>query len=470
MKGFGAVMTEERARALSRHPFVKLVEEDGAVELADAPSRFDFASATPVSSSTAHRPPRLLPLTVPENCPWSGSYFLCSYPDDTFWHLDLLDNQGTINANHKYAFSTTGAGVRAYIVDTGVYGQHSEFYDTNGNSRVEIGANMTIDPDIGDAVEPSDEEPPITLDYAPANFPCNQWQTTANAGIGHGTAVASVLGGNSTGVAKNVTIVPVKVFNCEGYTAKLAVARGLDWIISDMQGRPGRAVVSMSIFFDTVLVNLYGVREDAQMCEDSFGSHTYTNCVSALENEVNNVIGANIPVVVSANNRNDGECRTSPARMGYGNESTFPSTHRTITVGGTMYLKDQLNNYSYQQWTCAAAPEGCDAALVNSTTGYGRGSNYGPCASIWAPAWNIHVAGASGANSYRTPGGASSGTSFSAPFTAGVVARLLERNSSLTPDQIWQALVARANQRWGMPDFDPSAVENHLLVYLSPFE
>ncbi len=474
MKGFGAVMTEQRARALSHHPSVKLVEEDGEIDISDATSRFDFASARPVSSSTALRPSKLLPLTVPDNCPLNGSYFVCSYSDDTFWHLDLLDNQGPINADHKYAFATTGAGVRAYVVDTGVYGQHSEFLDGNGNSRVETGANMVVDPDIADAVERNDEEPPISLDYSLPNFPCGAWQTPANVSVnvGHGTAVASVLGGNSTGVAKNVTIVPVKVFNCavpNAQSSKLAVARGLDWIIADMQGRSGRAVVSMSVFFDTVLGQNF-VRNDAQMCEDSEGSHTYTNCVSALENEVNNVIGANIPVVVSANNRNDGECRTSPARMGYGNESAFPSTHRTITVGGTMYLKDAAGNYSYQQWTCAATPEGCDAGWVDSITGYGSGSNFGACVSIWAPAWNIHVAGASSANSYRPSGGANSGTSFSAPFTAGVVARLLERDSSLTPDQIWQALVTRANQRWGMPDFDPSAVENHHLVYISPFE
>lgn len=338
---------------------------------------------------------------------------------------------------------------------------------------MEIGANMMLDTDTSDAILRPDEEPPIANDSTPPNNPCGAWLNNVNGGVGHGTAVASVLGGNTTGVAKNVTIVPVKVINCYAQSSKLAVARGLDWIIADMQNRSERAVVNMSIFFDTTLMQ-GGYRMDQHMCESSFGSSSYTNCISAIENEVNNVIGANIPVVVAANNRDDGECRTTPARMGYGNETAFPSTYRTITVGGTMYVRNEQDpqnvTYSYNRWTCAQAPGGCDAAWVDTATGYGSGSNYGACVSIWAPAWNIHVAGGSGPTSYRTPGGASSGTSFSAPFTAGVVARLLERNSTLTPYQVWQALTSRANQRWGMPDFDPSVVYNNMLVYLSAFE
>ena len=369
----------------------------------------------------------------------------------------------------------------------GIETQHSEFIEANGQSRVEIGANMTVDPDIADAVTTNEEEPPITLDYAAANFPCSAWQTTnPNARVGHDTAAASVLGGNTTGVAKNVTIVPVKVAGCDTdphnpggiTTSKLAMARGLDFVIADMQGRPGRAVVSMSIFADTTLNTGHNlVLVSQETCEASFQSSilTNTNCVSALENEVNNVIGANIPVVVSANNRNDGECRTTPARMGYGNEAAFPSTFRTITVGGTMY---EPGTYVDKRWTCDGTPApnptsltACDSAWASTDTGYGLGSNYGPCVSIWAPAWNLHVAGASGPNSFRTPGGASSGTSWSAPYTAGVVARLLEGNPMLTPLAVWQALVTRAtNQRFGTPDFDPSAVVNNKLVYISRFE
>lgn len=161
--------------------------------------------------------------------------------------------------------------------------------------------------------------------------------------------------------------------------------------------------------------------------------------------------------------------------MGYGNEAGFASTHRTITVGGTMAFAE--GGYADQRWTCAAAPArppapaGCDAAWGPGNPG----SNYGPCVSIWAPAWNIRVAHSAHANSYREPGGASSGTSFAAPYVAGVIARLFELNPTLTSTQVWNELTSRADQRHippnqTMSDFDPSGVVNRRLVYMPSTE
>lgn len=421
MRGFGAYIPEGQARALAMHPLVELVEEDESVQVSDMPAAsFDFASSQPRTPGTTANP-FLEPEPLANNCAWQpGGYYACFYGDDTYWHLDRLDNRGQIYGTKAYAYNTTGHGVRAYVIDTGVYGTHSEF-----DNRVEVGANMTVDPDIADPPDPG-EEPAISPDYSAANFPCGQWQTDPNAGPGHGTGVASVLGGTTVGVAKNVTIVPVKVITCAMTRAKLSVARGLDWVLVDMQGRGNRALVTMSTFVDTLF-------EGNDLCETGNGG--LTNCVSAIEQTVGRVIAANIPVIVSANNRSDGECRTSPARMGYGNEAARPGPYRTITVGGTMYLRSGTP-YTDQRWTCAASPDGCDPVWVSRTNGYGSGSNFGPCVSIWAPAWNMHVAGASGPGSFRTrynpatgtgSAGPSSGTSWSAPYTAGVVARLLER-------------------------------------------
>ena len=68
-------------------------------------------------------------------------------------------------------------------------------------------------------------------------------------------------------------------------------------------------------------------------------------------------------------------------------------------------------------------------------------SAFSLCVSIWAPAWNLRVAGAGGPSTYRTPGGASSGTSWSAPYVAGVFARLLQANNGLTVNDVWNRLV-----------------------------
>lgn len=313
---------------------------------------------------------------------------------------------------------------------------------------------MMADPEISDPPAPNEEQ--VANDYTPANNPCGGFLPgDPNNRAGHGTAVASVIAGKTVGVAKHTTIVPVKVGNCAGEISRLAMARGLDWIQLDMQARRGvPAVVNMSVWMD--MFSFPNI-----LCEDGAGG--LTNCASAVEHEVNDLISANITVVTSANNQNNGNCTTSPARMGYGNETNFPSPGRTITVGGTLY---ELATYNDQRWTCAAQPGGCDPIYGPSDPG----SNYGPCVSIWAPAWNINVAGAANANSFRTGYGARSGTSFAAPSVTGVVARLLERYPSLTPQQVWTELVNRANLRWVVTDFDPSALVNTRLLYMSPFD
>ena len=463
ISAFGVEMTEQRARALSHHPLVAQVEEDESMELSDK-AQFDFATSRP-QTGTGEVHEQILPFhpraDSTAGCPWQGSYFLCTYNDDTYWHLDRLDNQGQIalSVPKYYAFASTGSNVRAYILDTGIYAGHQEF---DSPSRVETGVNMLLDPDTTDQVTRDDEEQPLQPDTSPANFPCNAWQTDPNAGVGHGTGVASVLGGTTVGVAKNVTLVPVKVLSCAGFQSKLAMARGLDWVIGDMAAHPTkRGVVSISTFI-TLNASNFGYTNAQQMCEDGMGG--YTNCVSAFENEINNTVAANIPVVVSANNQSQDECALqSPARMGYGNETNFNSPYRTITVGGTMAFSQ--DGFADHRWTCADSPLGCDAFGPNNP-----GSNYGACVSIWAPAWNIHVAGASSATSYRTPGGASSGTSWSAPYVAGVIARLFETYPTMSSTQVFTELINRSNNRWIAPDFDPSAVTKNHLVYMSPFE
>ena len=238
-------MTDAQAHALSNHPFVEMVEEDQPVYIAEQAS-FSFADAYQRRDLQTQR---VSPEVVPTSCPWTnGSYYDCAFSDDLRWALDQLDNQGWVTGDKHYAFATTGSGVRAYIVDSGIWGTHVEF---DSPSRVEVGANMMVDPDVTDTQQRNDEEPGVLADATAANNPCNGFN--GDEYIGHGTAVASALGGTNTGVAKNVILVPVKVINCSRQGSMLAIARGLDWIISDMQAHPAgtRAVVSMSVYFDS---------------------------------------------------------------------------------------------------------------------------------------------------------------------------------------------------------------------------
>ncbi len=97
------------------------------------------------------------------------------------WGLDRID-QAALPLDHGYSYVGTGAGVKLYVIDSGLRTSHAEFTGRVGNGWFW---------DFGDDTGISD---------------CN----------GHGTHVAGTAGGTTYGVAKGVTIIPVKVLACDG--------------------------------------------------------------------------------------------------------------------------------------------------------------------------------------------------------------------------------------------------------------
>ena len=127
---------------------------------------------------------------------------------DPTWGLDRIDQRPT-TGDSKYSYDTTGAGVTAYIVDTGIRPTHNQF-----GGRAVSGYDF-VDND-GDASD------------------CN----------GHGTHVSGTVGGSTYGVAKAVSLVGVRVLDCGGSGSFAGVIAGIDWVTVN---HSGPSVLNMSL-------------------------------------------------------------------------------------------------------------------------------------------------------------------------------------------------------------------------------
>ena len=165
LKGFVARMSLAQAEALAEDPDVELVEEDAEI-------RID----TTQTGAT--------------------------------WGLDRID-QRALPLSGSFTYTSTGAGVTAYVIDTGIRVTHGQFGGraAGGFTAVSDG-NGTND--------------------------CH----------GHGTHVAGTIGGATYGVAKGVSLVAVRVLDCSGSGTTSGVISGVNWVTAN---RRLPAVANMSL-------------------------------------------------------------------------------------------------------------------------------------------------------------------------------------------------------------------------------
>jgi subtilisin family serine protease len=125
------------------------------------------------------------------------------------WGLDRIDQRAHSPLDGSISTSQDGAGVTAYIVDTGIRITHQQF-----GSRASVGFDT----------------------FGGTGIDCH----------GHGTHVAGTVAGSSYGVAPAASLVAVRVMDCGGSGTVSGIIAGLDWIVANhVAGAP--AVANMSI-------------------------------------------------------------------------------------------------------------------------------------------------------------------------------------------------------------------------------
>ncbi len=168
------------------------------------------------------------------------------------WGLDRID-QRHLPLSRTFTYNATGAGVHAYIIDSGLNTAHVDF----GGRAINV---------------------------------FDAFGGTGNDCHGHGTHVGGTVGGTTWGVAKQVRLYGVRVLNCTNTGSWSGIISGINFVINDVRNNNRRpAVANMSL---------------------GGGFNSSVNTATA------NLVSAGVFVAVAAGNSNANACNFSPASTG----------------------------------------------------------------------------------------------------------------------------------------------------------
>ena len=290
LNGFAVEMSPEDAEALSQDFRVAYVEEDGIV----------------TADATQSNPP---------------------------WGLDRIDQRNR-PLNASYTFNWTGAGVFAYIIDTGIRTAHTQFGGRAANVFDAFGGN---------------------------GQDCN----------GHGTHVAGTVGGSTFGVAKSVNLRGVRVLNCSGSGSNSGVIAGVDFV---RLNRQNPAVANMSLgggassAVDTAVNNL--VNSGVVLAVAAGNSNTNA-CNSSPARAANPItVGSTTTSDSRSSFSNFGTCLDIFA-PGSGILSAYSTSNTaTATLSGTSMASPHVAGVAalYRQANPSASAATVRNAIVNNAT------------------------------------------------------------------------------------------------------
>jgi subtilisin family serine protease len=174
---------------------------------------------------------------------------LSSQQTNAPWHLDRID-QRALPWDTTYNYSSSGAGVHVYILDTGIRVTHQEF-----GGRASVANDF-----VGDGQNGND---------------CN----------GHGTHVAGLVGGSTWGVAKQASLHAVRILPCSGTGLLSNLLAAVDWVTAN-HASPAVANISSTAVGSSI----------------------------SLETAISNSIASGVVYTIAAGNDAADACGYTPAR------------------------------------------------------------------------------------------------------------------------------------------------------------
>ncbi|HEV7908142.1 MAG TPA: S8 family peptidase [Pseudonocardiaceae bacterium] len=293
MRGFTVNLSEAQARKLAANPAVDYVEQNQVFHV----------------ETTQTNPPS--------------------------WGVDRID-QANLPLDSRYNYTSTGAGVNVYVIDTGVRVSHSTF-----GGRARNGYDFVDN----DAV--------------------------AQDGNGHGTHVAGTIAGSQYGVAKGATVYGVRVLDNSGSGTTAGVIAGIDWVTSNAV-KPAVANMSLGGGVSTAL-------DDAVRRSISSGV-TYAIAAGNSNADASTSSPARVTEAITVGATTNTDARASYSNYGslldiFAPGSSITSSWNTSdtatnTISGTSMATPHVAGAAarYLQSNKSATPSQVATALINSST------------------------------------------------------------------------------------------------------
>lgn len=334
------------------------------------------------------------------------------------WNLDHIDGE----MDGFFRAVGSGKGVRVYVIDTGVFGDHPEF-----EGRVLEGSNIfgEMMEGTGDVGYPKKG----WLDTIGVQKIALQSTTRAPQFDDHGTHVAATVAGKTFGIAKEATIIPVRMSDGQGIfddDDKLKAGRdilieALNFVLANERTySSGRAVVNVSRGIERLM--LFEGRWIGLDVYTEMGNNPSTFSDPLDEKfaaTIIKLVESGIPIFTAAGNS--------------GCISTTRSTSRYVLQHHAQDIEGLVNVGNLG---------------LDSESGELFASNTSLFPEFWAPGKDILSASGSFVEGKVTYGEkVDTGTSMASPLLAGLAAILLERSPDLSPAAIESALKQNASTR-----------------------